>query len=69
MPLWEVWVAKDDAESVCFRADVCSDVQYRLLTRTVYDKPMLFVASFRERSTRKAFDASKDILFSEEGKA
>ncbi len=67
--VFEVWKAKDHTESVTFLVNACTDRQYHLLTHTVDDDPMEFVAAFAEGSTRRAFDASKDILFSEEGKA
>jgi len=64
--VWEIWAAKDGTESACFLATACDDVQYRLLTHTVDDVPMEFVASFAERSTRVAFDTVANIRFGDE---
>ncbi len=64
--VWEIWQATDGTESACFLATDCPDEQYRLLTHTVYDVPMEFVASFAERSTRVAFDSVANIMFGDE---
>jgi len=60
--VWEVWRADDGTESATFLVTDCPDETYRLLTHTVYDVPMTFVASFAEGNTRRAFDAGKAIL-------
>lgn len=64
--VWEVWKAVDDTESATFLVNACTDEAYHLLTHTVDDEPMEFVASFAEGSTRRAFDAGKAILFGED---
>jgi hypothetical protein len=50
--VYEIWSGGD--ESACIYPDSCNPLQYRLLTHTVYDKPMKLICRFYAPSFRAA---------------
>lgn len=59
MNVYEIWVNDDDTQVTMFPGDT---LQYDLLTKDVYDRPMVCIASFAASSWTRAKEFEKAIM-------